>query len=92
MAVEVKFFASFREIVGKKKISTEARNVNELVDFIGREFEELGEEMFSDTESRELKDYVNIMVNGRRIDTLEGLKTELEDEDTVAIFPPVSGG
>ena len=33
-----------------------------------------------------------ILVNGRDIEFLEGLKTRLRDGDTVAIIPPAGGG
>jgi len=32
------------------------------------------------------------MVNGRRIEFLQGLDTPLTDRDTVQIFPVVAGG
>jgi len=39
-----------------------------------------------------LRDYVNILKNGRNIEFLDGLATRLEDGDTVALFPPAAGG
>ena len=39
-----------------------------------------------------LKDIFIVLVNGRRIDNLEGLDTPLKDGDEVSIFPPVAGG
>lgn len=92
MSVEVKFFANFREILGRKKISVSAKTVGELLEYIGQEYEELGKELFANEGSGELNDFVNILVNGRRIDILDGLDTKLEDGDTIAIFPPVAGG
>ena len=33
-----------------------------------------------------------ILVNGRNIDTLDGLETRLIDSDTVTLLPPFAGG
>ena len=39
-----------------------------------------------------LRDFVNILKNGRNIHFLAGLDTPLEDGDTIALFPPAAGG
>ncbi len=88
--VEVKLFANFREVLDEGKIIVSAETVHELIDNICVEHEGFEEEIFSDSE--ELRDYVNIVVDGVEISELDGLGTELEKDDKVAIFPPVSGG
>ena len=35
---------------------------------------------------------VSILVNGRDMDFLKGLKTELQEGDIVVLIPPVAGG
>ncbi len=87
--VRVKFFANFREAAGLKEVDIDASNIKELLDVIVKKFQSLGPLIFEDGE---LRDYVHIMVNGRHINHLEGLDTKLKKDDTVAIFPPVSGG
>lgn len=92
MSVEVKFFASFREIMGEKQISMSAKNVEDILNKLADKYEGLEEAVFEDRENKKLRNIVNILVNGRRIEVLDGLDTTLEDGDTVAIFPPVAGG
>jgi|Deesub1362A_J573_1020465.scaffolds.fasta_scaffold00099_40 molybdopterin synthase sulfur carrier subunit len=87
--VKVKLFANFREAAKAKEVEIEAKTVGELLNALVERYSSL-EPLFFDT--GKLREYVHIMVNGRHINNLEGLGTELKEGDTVAIFPPVSGG
>lgn len=92
MDIEVRLFANFREIVGKKRIFLPAKDINHLLTRLLEKYPELEEEFFEDSTTRELKDHVIIFLNGHNINFLDGLETPLEGGDTVAIFPPVAGG
>jgi molybdopterin synthase sulfur carrier subunit len=87
--VKVKLFANFREAAGEKEVDLAATTVKELLNNLVKKFQNLEPLIFEDGE---LRDYVHIMVNGRHVNHLEGLDTPLKENDTVAIFPPVSGG
>ena len=39
-----------------------------------------------------LQAHVQVMVNGRHIDLLQGLDTPVGEADHIAIFPPIAGG
>lgn len=39
-----------------------------------------------------LKPFMIVLKNGRHIQHLKGLETELEEADELAVFPPVAGG
>ncbi|MFP4005569.1 MAG: ubiquitin-like small modifier protein 1 [Candidatus Hadarchaeia archaeon] len=91
MSVTVRFFANFRDEVGKSEIKLSASSVKELLRIVSEKEEGIGKKMFKEDELT-LRDSISIMVNGRKINLLDGVDTELDDGDVVAIFPPVAGG
>ena len=91
MHLELRFFATFRETVGQKTLEREFPAGTTMGDVLAELVEEYpGLELF-DAEG-ELRDFLNVMKNGRNVVHLDGLDTELADGDTVSLFPPVAGG
>jgi MoaD family protein len=64
--------------------------VRSLLAVLTGRFKGLDELLFSSPET--LRDFVNILQNGRNIHFLAGLDTPLADGDTIALFPPAAGG
>ncbi len=85
--VKVKLFANFREVSGVRELELTATTVKEVLDLLTNRYPNLQELFY---EEGELRDYVNIMVNGKNI--RRDVSWKLKDGDIVAIFPPVSGG
>jgi molybdopterin synthase sulfur carrier subunit len=91
METEMRFFANFRATVGQKTLRREfddVSTVGELAQTLSEEYPEM--ELFDGDGS--LREFIRIMKNGQDITHIDGLETELEDGDTVSIFPPVAGG
>lgn len=81
MRVKVKLFASFRDICGfneKELIVSDSIRVSEIVDVLIKSNNELAAK----------KDTLLVAVNQEYCD----LGKILQEGDTVALFPPVSGG
>ena len=81
MKIKVKFFASFREAVGKSEVDVDIKektDISRLLEILKTEHPELGK----------LIEPVIVSVN-REYATYD---TILKDGDEVAILPPVSGG
>jgi molybdopterin synthase sulfur carrier subunit len=92
MQVTLKFFATFREIVGSKTIDrefSEGTTVGEVLYELESEYDDLVGELLVDGD---LKPQINVLKNGREVLHMEGIDTEVEAGDTVSIFPPVAGG
>ena len=92
ISVQVDFYASILQVFGEKSIHVAlnrpltVRNLlTELCSSRQRH-----EQIFAD--SGELRSDVKILRNGRNIVFLDGLDTELNNGDTIAVFPPVIGG
>ncbi len=92
MKITVRAFADYREIIGKEMelIEPEGRTIGQLFAELGDRYPKLRQEMF--TPAGELKEFINIFINGRNIAFLKDMATPLSDSDIIALFPPVAGG
>jgi len=92
--VEVRFFTTLRDITQTKRDEvtiSSATTVESLVALLSKKYGCSFHEYVYD-EGKMLKPYLKYLVNGRSITSLNGVKTLLTNEDTVAIMPPVGGG
>jgi len=87
MKINIRLFANFREVTGKKDLTLDVMGdtVEDAVSSLIVAYPGLGPLMLHDGT---LKPYVNILVNGRSASTGD----EIKAGDELAIFPPVSGG
>ena len=91
--VRVKFFTTLRELTGKAEETVnlpKGSTVGNLLDELSRRYGPKFVEYVFD--KGEVKPYLIVMVNGKSINALDGLKTVLEENSTVAILPPAGGG
>lgn len=92
MDVEIRLFATFRDVVGQKTLHwefDEGLTVGALLQRLESEYPDLEGEFVDDGE---IHPQINVLKNGREVLHLSGLDTGIEDEDTISIFPPVAGG
>lgn len=90
--MEIKYFATFRDITGELACSLDAEpaNLRELLELLSRRYGTT----FRDAvfEGDELSPIAVILVNGRNVRHTGGLATPLHRDDLVAVFPMVAGG
>ena len=91
MEIEFRAFATFRATVGQKTFSREYDDTATVGDVLRSLSEEYPDMDLFDDDGR-VPEFVSILKNGRDITHIDGLATELEDGDTVSLFPPVAGG
>lgn len=70
----------------------EAEKIQDVIDNLIAKYGQKFIETVIDEDTMRLKRFFSCMVNGKRIELLDGYDTQLEEGDAVAIFPPVGGG
>jgi molybdopterin synthase sulfur carrier subunit len=92
ISIQVEFHATIQKVFGEKSTrvtQSSPLTVRRLLDVVCTS-NERHEKIFDD--SGQLRSDVTIFRNGRNIVFLEGLNTELNNGDKIALFPPVTGG
>lgn len=86
-----KLFADLAETTGTREVEVEAdpETVGEALDALVERYPDLGERVLDDGG---LRGDINVLRNGQSVHAAEGLATPVEDDDELALFPPVSGG
>ena len=87
----IKFFAFIRDYTGSKETSIDScPTLRELLYKLCTKYgKRFSEKLFV---GDKLSDDIIILVNGRHIQHLHGLDTNLEENDEISIFPKVAGG
>jgi MoaD family protein len=92
VTITVKSFATLREVMDAevRMDFAEGATIRSLLAVLTGTYAGLSDLIFIAPDT--LRDFVNILKNGRNVHFLGGLDTPLEDGDTIALFPPAAGG
>ena len=86
---QVKFFGALRKKAGVPSMQFDGVTVAAVLEAACLDNLLLKQALF---DGAQLRPHVRVMVNGLGVDALLGLDTPVGERDTLAIFPPLSGG
>ena len=91
MSVDVRIPAPLRRVTnGVDKVSVEGSSVASVIDALDAEFPGIKGRLCDDT--GQLRNFVNVYVNGEDVRFEDGLNTATKAGDEVSIVPAVAGG
>ena len=91
MSVMVRIPTPLRRVTnGQDKVSVEGSNLSEIVGSLDAQFPGLKERLCD--EQGEIRNFVNIYVNGEDVRFLQGLDSATKSGDEISIVPAVAGG
>lgn len=90
-----KLFADLAEITGERHISIELEDtsgvtVEDALDTLLTEYPGLRDRVLDG--SGDIHRHISVLQNGTDIRNIDGMKTRVEQDDELALLPPVSGG
>ena len=85
----VKLFGNLRQLAGSSTLNVDGKTVSEILSTLRLQHKSLVDHIL---DGPNLRPYYKIMVNGHDVSLAQGLDTPVQEEDVVAIFPPIAGG
>lgn len=91
MAVMVSIAATLRSFTDRNaKLELEGGSVEEVLNTLTDEYLDVGKALFD--EEKHLRPFVNVYVNGKNMNVLEGLQTKVDNGDELLLLPVIAGG
>ncbi len=96
MKITIKSFLTLRHEMKNQaefEMDVDGITIGDLLDLLCRRFGEGLKQQIFDPKTNEINQLLRVLVNGRHYTTLpDKLETQLQDNDEIALFPPVVGG
>jgi MoaD family protein len=92
----IKFFGALRDLAGRReqrmKLGRSGATIEEILDKLAAQYGKDFEGYLFESKSRIIRSQISIMVNGQSLRNPESLKARVNNGDTIAVLPPISGG
>ena len=96
MKIKVKGYFTFKKAMNNKavlEIEMKNASLGDVLEDLSNRFGEGFSDLIFDPKTKEVKNHISILVNGRHYIFLPKLlATELKEGDEVALFPQIAGG
>ncbi|MCH8061712.1 MAG: MoaD/ThiS family protein [Chloroflexi bacterium] len=91
MSITVRIPTPLRRVTnGEEKVTVEGSNLNEIIGSLDDQYPGIKARICND--QGDLRNFVNVYVNGEDVRFLEGLETSTKTGDEISIVPAVAGG
>ena len=91
MSATIRIPTPLRKVTnGADKITVESGSIVEIIESLAKEFPGIKARLCDDND--ELRNFVNMYINGEDIRFLDGMKSSVSSGDEVSIVPAVAGG
>ena len=91
MSISVRIPTPLRRVTnGQDKADVTGSTLKELIDDLASQFPDIKARICDD--EGQLRNFVNVYVNGEDVRFLEGIDTPTKDGDDISIVPAVAGG
>ncbi len=91
MSITVRIPTPLRRVTnGEEKVTVEGSNLNEIIGSLDSQYPGIKARICND--QGDLRNFVNVYVNGEDVRFLEGLETSTKTGDEISIVPAVAGG
>jgi len=92
--VKVRLLGSFRGLSGKSELSLklEQATVKNVIQTLAKSLSTEARRMLIDPELNDPRPNALILLNGKEINVLNGLETQVEEDDEVTLIPISHGG
>ena len=91
MSIVVRIPTPLRRLTnGEDKVDVDGNNLGGVIDAMNEQYPGIRERICDD--QGQLRNFVNVYINGEDVRFLQGLETATTDGDEVSVVPAVAGG
>ena len=92
MTVTVTFYGPLERWAGKKTFFTKGSSVQEVLKALEEQLDKSVLKHIVDSRTGKIKSHFHVLLNGKDIESMNGLDEKVKEGDIITCVPPVGGG